>query len=360
MNPGCGARAPLERKHPALMPKAQSSLLVFLRKWASFIRFSHTLFALPFALAGMAVAARSDRGWPGWTRFGLILAAMVCARTCAMAFNRILDRKFDALNPRTAGRHLPTGLVSLPGAALLCVLAGAGLVAASYCLNPLCFCLSPLALGVICFYSLTKRFTDYTHVFLGLALALAPVGAWLAVKGTNVSLLEILQMLVLAAAVVLWLVGFDIIYSLQDYEFDRAQGLHSLVVAWGPRNALQAAFLAHMLMCALLLLFGLLCKFGIAYLVGWFMIVGCLVLEHWIARRRSLNWINIAFFRLNAVVSIIFLTVTLAEVIFMGGPFRALRRSSISPPQPVSIAQHHAAGRETRTSSVACGFKPLR
>jgi 4-hydroxybenzoate polyprenyltransferase len=290
-----------------------------LSKWASFVRFSHTAFALPFALAAMAVAARANHGWPGWQTFGLILAAMVCARTCAMSFNRIVDRKFDALNPRTAGRHLPTGQISLWSAVVLCALAGAGLVGASFLLNPLCFYLSPLALLVICFYSLTKRFTDYTHVFLGLALALAPVGAWLAVKGTGVSLLEILQMTVLAAVVVLWLVGFDIIYALQDYEFDRTHGLHSLVVAWGPKNALQAAFMAHLLMCGLLLLFGLLCKFRIAYLIGWLVIVGCLVLEHWIARRRSLKWINVAFFRLNAVVSAVFLFVTLAEVIFQGG-----------------------------------------
>jgi 4-hydroxybenzoate polyprenyltransferase len=290
-----------------------------LNKWLSFVRFSHTVFALPFALAAMAVAARANHGWPGLQTFLLILAAMVCARTCAMAFNRIVDRKFDALNPRTAGRHLPTGQISLLSAVTLCALAGAGLVGASFLLNPLCFYLSPLALLVICFYSLTKRFTDYTHVFLGLALALAPVGAWLAVKGTGVSLLEILQMIVLAAVVVLWLVGFDIIYALQDYEFDRTHGLHSLVVAWGPKNALQAAFMAHLLMCGLLLLFGLLCKFRIAYLVGWLVIVGCLVLEHWIARRRSLKWINVAFFRLNAVVSAVFLFVTVAEVLFQGG-----------------------------------------
>jgi len=290
-----------------------------LTKWLSFVRFSHTVFALPFALAGMAVAARANHGWPGCYKFGLILVAMVCARTCAMAFNRIVDRKFDALNPRTADRHLPTGQISLLSAATLCALSGAGLVGASFLLNPLCFYLSPVALVVICFYSLTKRFTDYTHVFLGLALALAPVGAWLAVKGTGVSLLEILQMFVLAVVVVLWLVGFDIIYALQDYEFDRTHGLHSLVVAWGPKNALQAAFMAHLLMCGLLLLFGLLCKFRIAYLVGWLVIVGCLVLEHWIARRRSLKWINVAFFRLNAVVSVVFLFVTLAEVIFQGG-----------------------------------------
>ena len=294
-------------------------VLPIINRWLSFVRFSHTVFALPFALAAMAVAARGNHGWPGLRTFALILAAMVCARTCAMAFNRIVDRKFDALNPRTAARHLPTGQISLVSAVALCALAGAGLVAASFLLNPLCFHLSPVALIVICFYSLTKRFTDYTHVFLGLALALAPVGAWLAVKGSNVSVLEIAQMIVLAAVVVLWLFGFDIIYALQDYEFDRTHGLHSLVVAWGPKNALQAAFLAHLVMCGLLLAFGLLCKFRIAYLVGWLLIVGCLVLEHWIARRRSLNWINVAFFRLNAVVSAVFLFVTLAEVIFQGG-----------------------------------------
>jgi 4-hydroxybenzoate polyprenyltransferase len=290
-----------------------------INKWASFVRFSHTVFALPFALAAMLVAARDNRGWPGWRTFGLVLAAMVCARTCAMAFNRIADRKFDALNPRTARRHLPTGDISLASAVTLCVISGAGLVAASFFLNPLCFYLSPVALAVICFYSLTKRFTDYTHVFLGVALALAPVGAWLAVKGANVSVLEVLQMTMLAAAVILWLVGFDIIYALQDYEFDRTHGLRSLVVAWGQNNALQAAFLAHMVMCGLLLGFGMLCRFRIAYLVGWLIIAGCLVMEHWIARRRSLDWINVAFFRLNAVVSMVFLAVVAMEVIFQGG-----------------------------------------
>jgi 4-hydroxybenzoate polyprenyltransferase len=236
-----------------------------------------------------------------------------------MAFNRIVDRKFDALNPRTAKRHLPAGQISLVSAIILCGLAGAGLLVASFFLNPLCFYLSPIALAMICFYSLTKRFTDYTHVFLGVSLSLAPVGAWLAVKGSNVSGWEIAQMLILAGSVILWLVGFDIIYALQDFEFDRSHGLHSLVVAWGPKNALQAAFLAHMLMCGLLLAFGLLCRFRIAYLVGWFLIVCCLALEHWIARRRSLNWINVAFFRLNAVISTIFLLVTVTEVIFQGG-----------------------------------------
>ena len=298
---------------------SRPSVFSRVRKWAAFVRFSHTVFALPFALAAMAVAARENRGWPGWRTFGLILAAMVCARTCAMAFNRIVDRDFDRENPRTASRHLPTGEISLASAWTLCVVSGAGLVFVSWLLNQVCFYLSPLALVVICFYSLTKRFTHYTHVFLGLALALAPVGAWLAVKGANLSLLEIGSMLLLALAVVCWLIGFDIIYALQDYEFDRRRGLHSLVVAWGPRNALEAAFLSHMVMWGLLFAFGLLSRFRVAYLVGLLLILASLLLEHWLARRRSLNWINIAFFRLNVLISTVFLIVTVAEVVFGGG-----------------------------------------
>ncbi len=290
-----------------------------LAKWSDFVKFPHTVFALPFALAAMAVAAREHHGWPGIHTFVLVLAAMVCARTCAMSFNRIVDRKFDALNPRTASRHLPTGRIGLASAISLCALSAAGLVLASFFLNPVCFYLSPVALAVVCFYSLTKRFTDYTHFYLGLSLALGPVGAWLAVKGANLSFLDVIQMLVLASAVVLWLVGFDIIYALQDYQFDRDHQLHSLVVAWGPKNALRGAFLAHFVTCGLLLAFGLLCRFRLVYLIGWLMIVACLMLEHWIARRRSLNWINLAFFRLNALVSTVFLIVTVAEVVFSGG-----------------------------------------
>jgi 4-hydroxybenzoate polyprenyltransferase len=303
-------------------------MLGTLKKWGEFVKFSHTIFALPFALASMAIAAHDTRGWPGWRKFLLILLAMTSARTCAMAFNRIVDRKFDAANPRTAMRHLPTGQITLASAWALCLLSGAGLVLASWLLNPLCFYLSPVALAVICFYSLTKRFTDYTHVWLGVALALAPIGAWLAVR-EGLSFRPLLGLssgfipLLLAVTVVLWLVGFDIIYALQDYEFDRRQKLHSLVVAWGPKNALSAAFLAHMLMWGLLVLFGLLCRFRVAYFAGLIFILGCLALEHWLARRRSLKWINTAFFKLNALVSMIFLAVTLAEVVFPN--FRVMR-----------------------------------
>ena len=303
-------------------------MLRTLRKWAEFVKFSHTIFALPFALASMTIAAREDRGWPGMVKFLLILAAMVCARTCAMAFNRIVDRRFDAANPRTATRHLPSGEITLASAWTLCVLSAAGLVAASWFLNPLCFYLSPVALFFVCFYSLTKRFTDYTHVWLGLALALAPVGAWLAVTG-GLSFSPLLGKttgfipLVLGVCVVFWLIGFDLIYALQDYEFDRRQKLHSLVVAWGPQNALAAAFISHMLMWGLLVLFGLLCRIRVAYFTGLIYILGCLLLEHWLARKRSLKWINTAFFKLNAVVSTVFLTVTVAEVVFPN--FRVMR-----------------------------------
>ena len=297
-------------------------------KWAGFVKLSHTLFALPFALAAMVVAARDTRGWPGGKTFALILAAMVCARTCAMAFNRIADRKFDAMNPRTAMRHLPAGQISLVSAVVLCALSGAGLVAAAYFLNPLCFYLSPVALFLICFYSLTKRFTDYTHVWLGLALALAPLGAWLAVRG-GFDLLPLRDgavslahsgflAILLAVAVVFWLIGFDIIYALQDYEFDKRVGLRSLVVAWGPLNALRAAFIAHLVMILLLFAFGLLSRFRIAYLIGMMLIASSLLFEHWLARRRSLNWVQNAFFRLNALVSLVFLVVTVSEVVFPG------------------------------------------
>ncbi len=297
-----------------------------IRRWGEFVKFSHTVFALPFALAAMAVAARDQRGWPGGRVFGLILVAMVCARTAAMTFNRIVDRRFDAANPRTAMRHLPTGQVTVAGAWTLWALSAVGLMAAAYGINPLCFRLSPLALFVVCFYSLTKRFTDFTHVYLGVALALAPIGAWLAVTGSfeilpvrdgSVSLRHsALLAVLLAVAVVFWLIGFDLIYAIQDYEFDRGHGLHSLVVRWGVENALRASFLAHLIMWVLLAVFGLLARFWIAYLVGLVVIAGCLVIEHWLARRRSLKWINIAFFRLNAVISAVFLVITVAEVAF--------------------------------------------
>jgi 4-hydroxybenzoate polyprenyltransferase len=274
----------------------------------------------------MMLAARDQRGWPGWRVFVLVLVAMVSGRTCAMAFNRIVDRRFDALNPRTAGRHLPAGAISMTSAVSLCLVSGAGLVAASWALNPLCFALSPVALFFICFYSLTKRFTDFTHVWLGIALAIAPVGAWLAVKG-GVEFLPMIDgklklshsafvPLVLALSVLLWLFGFDIIYATQDYEFDRRQGLHSLVVRWGPKNALGVAFIAHLLLWMLLAVFGALAAFRLAYWLG-LMVIGVLLLaEHLLARRRDTHSVNIAFFKLNGTISTLFLGLVAVEVMF--------------------------------------------
>lgn len=300
---------------PPPPPKPASPI----RKYAEFVKLSHTVFALPFALASMAVAARETRGWPGWRVFVLILVAMVSARTCAMAFNRIMDRHFDKANPRTAMRHLPTGQISLAGAWALCVGSALVFLGTAFLINPVCFYLSPVALFCICFYSLTKRFTDFTHIYLGIALALAPIGAWLAVRG-GLSFLPFstsgILPILLGAAVVFWLVGFDIIYAIQDYDFDRKHGLHSVVVRWGVQNAMSIAFLAHVAMWALLAAFGLLAGFRLPFLIGLFIIAASLVLEHWLARKRSLKWIDMAFFRLNAFISVVFLVVTVAEVAF--------------------------------------------
>ncbi|MBC8245095.1 MAG: UbiA family prenyltransferase [Verrucomicrobia bacterium] len=321
-------------------PRRRGPLGLLIR-WGGFVKFSHTLFAMPFALASMMVASREHYfymekakaalpadavryGFPGVGLFLLIVVCLVCARTCAMAFNRIVDRQFDAKNPRTADRHLPTGEISLFSAWSLCVLSGTGFLVAAGFINTACLVLGPVALFLICFYSLTKRFTDYTHVWLGVALALAPVGAWIAVKGGSMAELfqlwplgqSLLPPLVLGTAVVFWLIGFDIIYATQDFEFDRQHGLRSLVTAWGPRNALTAAFLSHVVMIGLLLIYGLLLQFRVAFIIGWLIILLCLAFEHWIARKRSLKWINTAFFKLNAVISSVFFAVVAAEVLF--------------------------------------------
>jgi 4-hydroxybenzoate polyprenyltransferase len=307
------------KSQPASRPVAAPRPVSSVRKYADFVKLSHTVFALPFALGAMVMAARDNHGWPGLLTLGLILAAMVTARTCAMTFNRIVDRKIDQANPRTATRHLPTGQISMAAAWLICVLSAAGFVATAYFINPICFYLSPVALFIICFYSFTKRFTDFSHLYLGIALALAPIGAWLAVRG-GITWWPLEQSfvlpLLLGLVVVFWLVGFDIIYAIQDYEFDRRHGLHSLVVRWGIDNALKASFLAHMTMWVLLAVFGLLSGFRLPYLVGLVLILICLVLEHWLARKRRVDWLHIAFFRLNALISVVFFVVTVAEVLF--------------------------------------------
>ncbi|MGH8598316.1 MAG: UbiA-like polyprenyltransferase [Gammaproteobacteria bacterium] len=270
-----------------------------MRKYLEFVRFEHTVFALPFALASMIVAAR---GWPGWRTFLLILAAMVCARTAAMGFNRIVDRRYDAKNPRTAGRHLPAGQMSVTSAWWLVIGTAAGLIGTAWFINPICFRLSPVALAVIFFYSFTKRFTDFSHFFLGLALSLAPLGSWLAVRGQFAW-----PPVVLAMAVVLWLVGFDIVYATQDVEFDRQAGLRSLPARLGIPAALRVAQAAHAVMAGTLLAFGLISEMRLPYYVGLMVIAICLVWQHFLARKQDPVSLNAAFFRMNAIISAVFL-----------------------------------------------------
>jgi 4-hydroxybenzoate polyprenyltransferase len=283
------------------------------KKYFEFVRFSHTVFALPFALASMMVASAEHRGWPGWRLLGLIVAAVICTRTAAMGFNRIADRKFDALNPRTAKRHLPAGEISLASAWLLTLASAAGLVLVSRLINPLCFALSPVALAVVLFYSVTKRFTNWTHFFLGLALGIAPVGAWLAVRGEFAW-----PPVVLGLAVVFWLTGFDIIYATQDLEFDRAHGLKSVPVRFGLANSLRIAWVAHVVMWGLLVGFGLISGRGGPYFAGCVVVAGFLVYEHQLARRGDPVSVNIASLRINGIISCVLLASVVIDVVLKG------------------------------------------
>jgi 4-hydroxybenzoate polyprenyltransferase len=279
----------------------ESAVMARVRDYFEFVRFSHTVFALPFALASMAVAAGPERrGWPGGRTFLLIVAAMVCARTAAMGFNRSVDRKFDALNPRTAGRHLPAGRIGRVQAWMLVAASAAGFVAVTWWINPLCFYLSPVALAVVFFYSFTKRFTDWSHFFLGLALGLAPLGAWLAVTGQFAW-----PPVTLAAAVMFWLVGFDIIYATQDWEFDRQHGLRSLPARWGVAYSLGFARLAHAAAWVLLVGFGLISGLRAPYYVGLAVVLVCLLWQHCLARRPDERSLQTAFFRMNATISVV-------------------------------------------------------
>lgn len=276
------------------------------------VRFSHTVFALPFALSSVALA------WPKHPvtmRILLwILVAMVGARTAAMGFNRLVDRKFDALNPRTRTWELARGIVTVREAGLLTVLAAVLFAFASYQLNWICFLLSPVALAIVFFYSFTKRFTWTSHLFLGLALALAPVGAWLAVVQPPFQLSEFLLPVNLGLAVVFWLAGFDIIYSLQDREFDHVHGLHSIPVRFGVAGALRLSSLFHICTILFLGLVGLGADLGIIYWMGFAAVSLILFWEHRIVRPDDLSRINRAFFDFNAYVSIGYFVTILGDL----------------------------------------------
>ena len=266
------------------------------------IRFEHTVFALPFALFGALLAGRAmglPKCWPSFSTLGWVLAAMFGARSAAMAFNRIVDARFDGANPRTAGRAIPVGAVSPKQAWVLTAISALMLVVAAAMLNSLCLLLSPVALAWILGYSYTKRFTAWSHVVLGIGIGAAPVGAWIAVAGR----LDWLPVL-LALAVGLWIAGFDIIYALQDIEVDRRQGLHSLPARLGPSPALRIARWMHAAMLAVLGFAGVLAQLGAWYYTGLILAAGLLAYEHAIVHPRDLSRINTAFFTLNGWVSV--------------------------------------------------------
>lgn len=283
--------------------------------YGSLVRFSHTVFALPFAMASIALA------WPRHpvTPRSLlwILVAMVSARTAAMGFNRLADRKFDALNPRTKNWELPQGKVKVGEATLLTVLASAVFILAAYQLNWVCFVLSPVALAIVFFYSLTKRFTWASHLFLGLALAIAPIGAWLAVARPPFEIAELQVPVYLGLAVVFWLAGFDVIYSLQDREFDGKIGLYSIPVRFGVAGALRLSSAFHCGTILFLALVGIAAAMGPVYWLGFLAVTAILVWEHRIVKPSDLSRINKAFFDLNAYVSLGYFLSIVADILLI-------------------------------------------
>ncbi len=305
---------PASTPSPALPPpptESPSRLRGAVRASATFgrmVKFSHTIFAMPFALAAAAIAARDHGITVG--RVVAIVLAMVGARTAAMGFNRIVDRHIDARNPRTATRELPAGQVGLTAAIALTLASIALFVAASAWLGPLCLALSPVALALVLGYSYTKRFTWLCHLFLGLAIAAGPGGAWIAVTGTVSA-----PALWLMAAVATWIGGFDILYSLSDRDFDRKEGLFSIPARFGVTGALLISGLLHALTVAALLGLWQSAGLGGLYLGGVAVIAAILIWEHAIVRPTDLSRLDRAFFDLNGYVSLAFLVATVADVL---------------------------------------------
>jgi 4-hydroxybenzoate polyprenyltransferase len=277
------------------------------RTYLEMIKVEHSVFALPFAFVGMMYAAG---GWPGWRVFGLIVLAMVSARSAAMALNRLADAKIDALNPRTASRAIPKGDIKVPQVVAFLIVSVALFFAAAALLNPLTLALSPLALLVLMFYSYTKRFTWLCHLFVGLSLGLAPAAAWVAVTG-EFSWAPLFWIL----AVMFWTGGFDILYALQDEEFDRANGLHSIPAKFGRRKAIWISRAFHVLVVVFLVLAGLRVGAGVAYFVGCAFVAGLLTYEQSLVSERDISKLNFAFFTLNGYVSIGFFAFCLVDIL---------------------------------------------
>lgn len=277
-----------------------------LKNYLSLVKFSHTIFAMPFALIGFMLGIRYllihkmpfDRIG---VLFVLVLICMVTARSAAMAFNRYLDRHFDSMNPRTAIREIPKGIIKAEKALVFVLVNAALFLFATYFINPICFYLSPVALFVILFYSYTKRFTYLCHLVLGIGLSLAPIGAFLAVTGV----FELLPLL-FSFAVVFWVSGFDIIYALQDVQFDQSQNLYSIPSQWGVPKALSIARFLHFLSAICIVAAFFIGAFNYLYIAGILVFIGMLVYQHRIVSPTDLSRVNIAFMTANGVASIVF------------------------------------------------------
>jgi 4-hydroxybenzoate polyprenyltransferase len=291
-----------ERQPPA--PSALSVVATFGRM----VKFSHTVFALPFALASTAIAARGH----GITvrQIVAILIAMAGARTAAMGFNRIVDRDLDAKNPRTAGREIPTGKVSVFAAALLTAASAGVFLAAAASLGRPCLLLSPIVLALVLGYSFTKRFTWLCHLFLGLAIGIAPAGAWIAVRGDLGA-----PALWLTLAVATWIGGFDILYALGDREFDRSAGIRSIPARFGVPTSLLLSAALHLVTVLALVAAGRAAGLGVIYFCGVAVVLALLVYEHSIVRPSDLSRVDVAFFNLNGYVSLAYFAATLAELL---------------------------------------------
>jgi 4-hydroxybenzoate polyprenyltransferase len=285
-----------ESPHTAI---AENSLWRSLRVTLEMIKFEHSVFALPFALLGALLAAR---GWPSGRQTFWIVVAMVGARSAAMAFNRLIDRRIDAANPRTSARALPAGRLSVRFVVLFALISSALLVAAAYQLNPLSFALSPAALAILYVYSYTKRFTVLSHIVLGFCLGMAPAAAWIAVRGS----LD-WEILLLTAAVSLWTAGFDILYACQDVAFDRGFGLHSVPQRWGIARALQVSSAMHIVMILLLLWLAWVAGLGQLGAVGLVVVAALLYYEHSLVSPTDLSRLNAAFFNVNGWIGVLLL-----------------------------------------------------
>ncbi len=287
--------------------RSHRGLLARVRITLEMIKVEHSVFALPFALTGALLAVRR---WPEWRQLFWLVVAMIGARSAAMMFNRIADLKFDALNPRTQMRALPSGQLSLRFAAGFTVISCALLVLAAYELNPLAFKLSPVAIAVVLGYSYTKRFTWFSHFVLGMCLGMSPIAAWIALRGDlNAAIL------VLGAAVTFWVAGFDIIYACQDVDFDRRCGLDSLPRRFGIAAALYASAALHVVMLALLIVVARMESLGWTALVGLLAVAALLAYEHALVKPTDLSRINAAFFTVNGYISLLFFLTWTADIL---------------------------------------------